>query len=125
MTDEEQLQRRGITIDILAQELQIKQKRLNKYRDKIYEQQEVLKNKNEYIEFYKREASDLRKELHKVDKNFKNNVLQIEHLEDRVRMYEDELESLTGEKPLKTTNRLLNLKKKKGNGKNHLLESDK
>ena len=87
-TDEEQLQHRGITIDILAQELQIKQKKLNKYLDKIYEQQDVLKNKNEHIEFYKRDASNLRKELHKVD-------------------------------------RLLNLKRKKGNGKNHLLESNR
>jgi hypothetical protein len=33
MTDGEQLQSRGITIDILAQELQVKQKRLNKYQD--------------------------------------------------------------------------------------------
>ena len=127
MIDEKKLEQRSMTIDILVQELQIKQKRLNKYRDKIYEQQDVLKNKNEHIEFYKREANNLRKELHKVDKKVKKNELHIAYLEDKTKdlagerqphdpFYAEtvaEIRALkSGERPLqKATNR------KKTNGK--------
>ena len=47
------------TIDILAQELQIKQRRLNKYRDKIYEQQDVLKDKIKRINELKEQLKNL------------------------------------------------------------------
>jgi len=47
------------TIDILAQELQIKQRRLDKYRDKIYEQQDVLKDKIKRINELKEEIKEL------------------------------------------------------------------
>ncbi len=51
---------RNTTIDILAKELQLKQGRLDKHREKILEQQEVLIHKNKRIAELKEEVETLK-----------------------------------------------------------------
>ena len=50
---------RNTTIDILAKELQLKQGRLDKHREKILEQQEVLIHKNKRIAELKDQVASL------------------------------------------------------------------
>jgi len=59
------LDQRSETIDILAKELQSKQRRLDKFYDKIFEQQDVLIHKNKRIAELKDQVEFFRIELKK------------------------------------------------------------
>ncbi len=114
------------TIDILAQELQLKQRRLDKYRDKIYEQQDVLKDKIKRINELKEELKELdgryqeadhyadkfNADLKEKDKEIVGLKAQLRLADNLVKEQDEELSYSRGEHPVqKATNR------KKTNGK--------
>ena len=117
MIEEEKLEQRSITINILVKELQLKQRRLDKYRDKIYEQQDVLKDKirrinelKEEVESWKRQADEQQNFRLAGERQHSNQTSTITRLRNQIHaLYEQDI---AGEKPVqKATNR------KKTNGK--------
>ena len=102
------------TINILAQELQIKQKRLDKYRDKIYEQQEYLKHKIKRIDELKEEVASLKDDWEMCDTACDEKQFEIMRLRKEMSAMAEELSYSRGEHPIqKATDR----KRKQTNGK--------
>ena len=85
------------TIDILAQELQIKQRRLDKYRDKIYEQQDVLKDKIKRINELKELTASLNDDWKMCDRACDEKQEKISYLEGFVKAKEDKIIRLEDE----------------------------
>ena len=74
------LEQRSETIDILAKELQSKQRRLDKFYDKIFEQQDVLIHKNQRIAELKDQVASLQHDWNMCDSVCDNKQLEIQRL---------------------------------------------
>ena len=133
MIDKDKLEQRSMTIDILVKELQLKQGRLDKHRDKIHEQQEHLKYKIKRIDELKNEYDELELGLEDKDERIVFLERRLTAAENKIKRFEnktltileDEILSMNGKKQLRPANKLPNLKKRKGNGKDRVLENGK
>jgi len=74
------LEQRSETIDILAKELQLKQGRLDKHREKILEQQDVLIHKNQRIAELKDQVASLQHDWDICDSVADNKEFEIRRL---------------------------------------------
>ena len=116
------------TIDILAQELQNKENRITKLREKLLEQQEHLKYKIKRINELSDLASRYKKDFEAVEndcgeylrqnddleKRIDQKLLENDHLKTRIKGQDLELSYSRGEHPLQ---KAADRKRKKPNGK--------
>ena len=88
------------TIDILAQELQSKEKRITKMRDKILEQQEYLKYKIRRIDELKELTASLNEDWKMCDRACDEKRFEIIRLRREMKAMAEELSYSRGEHPI-------------------------